>query len=629
MNFDIALTLAVLVTVVCSLSFLRVGPDLVLLGGLTLLLAAGIVEPAGALAGFANQGLITVAVLYVVAEGMRQTGGLSFVSTWLLGRPQSIRRAQSRIMISSALMSAVMNNTPVVAMAMPIINDWARKVRLSVSQLLLPLSYATILGGLCTLVGTSTTIVVNGLLIKEQRQALQQPAQDPGSNTEDDKASGIEPSTATSRKSRFSNLDPDNLGLGMFELAAVGAPCACAGIIYLLVCSRWLLPQRKPAIEYLDDPREYTVEMIVEPGSPLVNQTIEQAGLRHLPGVYLMEINRDDHVLAAVSSNELLRASDRLVFVGVVGSVVDLQRIPGLKPATDQMFKLQGPRSDRSLVEAVVSNSYPFLGMTIRDSRFRRHYNAAVIAVARNGERIRAKIGDIKLLAGDTLLVEAAPGFLKFQRNNRDFFLVSQVEDSTPPRHERAWVAQTILVLMVVAVATQQMPMLTAAMLAAGLMILTRCCKGTEARASVDWGVLLAMAAGLGIGEALKSSGTDRFLAGGLISAVGPHPYAVLAVVYTLTMVFTNIITAKAAAVLFFPIAMAAAGDLGVSPMPFAIAVIVAAAASFATPVGYQTNLMVYGPGGYTQSDYLRLGGPLSLLVGVITIIITPLVWPF
>jgi di/tricarboxylate transporter len=588
MNLDpIVITFGVLSAVVLALTFLRVGPDLVLAGGLTLLLVAKVIEPIEALLGFANPGLMTVAVLFVVAEGLRQTGAMSFVGQ-LLGQPGSLRVVQARIMLPSALMSAFLNNTPVVATMMPVISDWAKKYRLSVSHLLLPLSYAAILGGMCTLVGTSTTLVVNGELIKSKGRSL-----------------------------------------SMFEIAWVGVPAMIVGLIYMLLFAKWLLPERKPAFTQLDDPREYTVEMLVESGSPLVGMSIEEAGLRHLPGMYLMEIDRNGHVLAAVSSNERLVANDRLVFVGIVESIVDLQKISGLKPATEQLFKLHSPRSERCLIEAVVSNRFPFVNMTIRDSRFRSHYNAAVIAVARDGQRVHKKIGDIELHPGDTLLLESHPSFVELQRNSRDFFLVSRVEDSTPPRHERAWIARVILVAMVVVVATGLLTMLKAAMLAAGLMIITRCCMGSEARRSVDLEVLVTLGAGLGIGLALERSGAAESVALGLFGLVGQQPRVALAVIYGITMVLTNLITAKAAAVLLLPIALATAKSLGVDFMPFAIAVMVAAAASFATPIGYQTNLMVYGPGGYRYSDFLRIGGPLSLIIWVLTIALAPLAWPF
>ncbi|KAA0138370.1 SLC13 family permease [Gimesia chilikensis] len=589
MDWHIVVTFLVLAGVICSLTFLRAGADTILMGGLTILIVSGIVPVDQAMQGFANEGLLAVAFLFVVSEGIRQTGGFSFTGQQLLGHPKSLTDAQARVMVPSAILSAFLNNTPVVAMMMPVISDWAKKMRISISHLMLPLSYAAILGGLCTLVGTSTTLVVNGLL---QSQT-------------------------------------DRPALTMFEIAWIGVPVMVAGLIYLLVCSRWLLPERKPAITPMDDPREYTVEMVVEPGCPLIGKTIEQAGLRHLPGMYLMEIDRDDDVIAAVSSNERLAANDQLVFVGVVESVIDLQKIPGLKPATDQLFKLSGPRSERCLIEAVVSDSFRFLNMSIRTAKFRSNYNAAVIAVARNGQRINKKIGDIELQRGDTLLIEAHPSFIDQQRNSREFFLVSQVEDSTPPRHERAWIARLILLAMIGMVAVFNIPMLVAAMVAAGLMTATRCCSATEAKRSIDWGVLITIAAGLGIGQAIDNSGAARLIANGFTGMANDSPLIVLAILSFITLVFTNLITAKATATLIFPITVATANALGVDLMPFVIAIIISAAACFATPIGYQTNLMVFGPGGYKYGDYLRIGGPLTLIVWLLTVIVVPLVWPF
>lgn len=597
MNAEIAITLAVLVGVIFSLGFLRTAPDLILLGGLVLLLVAGIVDPEKAFSGFAQEGLIAVAALFPVAEGLRQTGALTMIGRQLLGQPTSLPVAQARLMFPVAISSAFMNNTPVVQMMLPIVSDWGRKIRFSASQLLLPLSFAAVLGGLCTLIGTSTTIVVNVLLRAER----------------------------------------DGQGLTMFEIGWVGVPAAIGGLLYIVFFARWLLPDRKPPFTPVDDPREYTVEMLVQPGSPLVGRTIEAAGLRHLPGMYLMEIDREGHVLPAVASSERLMANDRLVFVGIVESIVDLQRIPGLKPATDQIFKLDSPRSERRLIEAVVSNSCPVLRMTIRDAQFRSRYNAAVIAVARGGQRIRKKIGDIELLAGDTLLMEAHPSFIELHRNSRDFYLVSEVQDSTPPRHERAWVARLILAGMVLVVTMQWLSMVQAALSAACLMLLTGCLSAAEAKQSIDLSVLLSIGAGLGIGKAVETSGTADVLGSNLYSLINGLPFQDdtvramlgLAIVYVVTMILTNIITAKAAAVLVFPIAMASARSLGVDIMPFAIAVMIAAAASFATPIGYQTNLMVQSAGGYRNSDYLRIGVPLSILVGIITLSIAPFVWQF
>ncbi|RMG33415.1 MAG: SLC13 family permease [Planctomycetota bacterium] len=589
MTWQILTTLAVLLLVTLALCLLNVGPDMVLLGGLTILMVAGIVDPQHALAGFGNEGLITVAVLYAVAEGLRQTGGIDFLGGLLLGKPKNLRHAQLRVMLPAALASAFLNNTPVLAMLMPVVIDWARRIRLSVSHVLLPLSYATILGGMCTLIGTSTTLVLNGELIKLE----------------------------------------NGRGLGLFEIGQVGLPCAAVGLLFLLAASPKLIPERKPAFTPLDDPREFTVEMIVEPNSSLPGKTIEAAGLRHLPGMFLVEIERRGEILAAVAPDEKLQANDRLVFVGIVDSVVDLRRIPGLRPAEDHQFSLQEERGNRILIEAVVSTSCPFLGMTIRDARFRSHYNAAVLAVARDGRRISGKIGDIRLRAGDTLLLEATPTFLKQQRHSRDFFLVSEVANSESVRHEKAWVARLILAAMVVAVATELLPMLQAALIAAGLMLATRCCRGVDVKRAIDWGVLIVIGAGLGIGEAIKASGTDAWVADGLAALVGQDPRRALAAVFVLTSVLTNLITAKAAAVLVLPIALATAQSMHVDMMPFVVTVMIAAAASFATPIGYQTNLMVFGPGGYRYSDYLRLGLPLTILIGATTVLLAPVFWPF
>jgi di/tricarboxylate transporter len=378
-----------------------------------------------------------------------------------------------------------------------------------------------------------------------------------------------------------------------------------------------------------DDPRRYTIEMLVQPSSPLVGRSVEEAGLRHLPGMFLVEIERDGDVFPAIAPHHRLKASDRLVFAGILDSVVDLQQFRGLVPATDQVFKLGVPRPERSLVEAVVSDSSPLIGKSIRESRFRNVYNAAVIAVARNGERVHKKIGDIVLRPGDTLLLETDPSFVERQRNSRDFFLVSRLENTHPLRHEQALTAVVILAAMVLAVSVGWVSMLQGALVAAGLMMVTRCITGGVARAAVDWQVLITIAASFGLGYALEKTGAAQFIAQNLIQLAQGSPWGTLAVVYLVTMLFTELITNNAAAVLVFPIALSTSESLGVSFIPFAIAIMMAASASFSTPIGYQCNLMVYGPGGYHFSDYMKVGIPLNLLIAAVTLVIVPLVWGF
>lgn len=611
MTAEAWLTCAIVVSVVLTLTFTRISADLVMLAGLAVLLTIDTLLPsikifgsaADALAGFANEGTITVGVLFVVAAAIRETGGLSVIANRILGRPRTLAAAQARMIIPTALMSSVMNNTPLVAMMLPTITDWAKKLRISPSKLLMPLSFAAILGGICTLIGTSPNLVVHGLLIAYQRDhAIQSPE---GAHAE---------------------------GLGMFDITLVGVPCAIVGIVYMLLLSRRLLPDRVPPISLESDPREYTVEMMVEPGSALIGKTIEQAGLRQLVGMYLMEIERAGDpptVIPMVGPEQTLKENDRLVFVGIVDSVVELQRIRGLRPATNQVFKLNDPRMSRCLIEAVVSNTCRLVGQTVRDGRFRAVYNAVVIAVARNGERIYKKIGDIVIKPGDTLLLEASPAFADAHRNSRDFYLVSKVEDSAPPRHERAWIAVAILAVMIAAAASGVISMMNAALLAAGGMVLTRCINATNARRSVDLQVLLMIGAALGLGKAMETSGAAQSIVNTFIGIAGTNPWISLIIIYGLTMLFTEAMSNNAAVALMFPIAMTTADSLDVSYMPFLMAIMIGASCGFATPIGYQTNLMVYGPGGYRFTDYLRFGGGLNLAVYAVTITVAPIVWPF
>lgn len=596
MPWEAWFTLGVVLCLIIGLARNLAAPDLLCLGSLTALMVAAEVLGSDklpalseAVAGFGNPGLLTVGVLFVVVAGLVQTGAMTLVTRPLLGQPRSVASAMARLTLPVAGISAFLNNTPVVAMFMPVVDDLCKRTRISPSKLFIPLSYAAVLGGVCTLIGTSTNLVINGLVIART----------------------------------------DMPGLGMFDITWIGLPCTLVGLAYLLVFSRWLLPDRQPPISFSDDPRQYTVEMIVLPSSPLVGQSIEQAGLRSLPGLYIAEIERNGEIRPAVGPKERLQPGDRLVFVGIIESVIDLQKMRGLVPATTQTFKLDAPRTHRSLIEAVVSDRCPLIGKSVKEGRFRTQYNAVVIAVARSGKRINAKIGDVVLQAGDTLLLEARASFVERQRNSPDFFLVSRVENSTPTRHERAWLALGILAAMIGVVTMGWLDILSAAMVAAALMVITRCCTGPEARRSVDWSVLLVIGAALGIGRALETSGASEFIAQSLIGVAGGHPWVVLAAVYFITMVFTEIITNNAAAVLVFPIALSTAESLGVSFMPFIITIMIAASAGFATPIGYQTNLMVYSPGGYRFSDYMIVGIPLDILMMIITVALTPLVWPF
>lgn len=593
MTVSLVLTLATLVVVVALLVHGHYGADAILLGGLAVLLVTKVVPAKEGLAGFANEGMLTVAALFVVAAGLRQTGAMSRVASGLLGQRPDVRWVLLRLTLPVAAASAFLNNTPIVAALLPAVTEWGRRYRVPASRLLMPLSFATVLGGTITVIGTSTNLVVTGL---------------------------VEKSLAT---------NPGLERIGIFDIAPIGIPVALAGCAMLVALAPVLLPDRKPAVSLYDDPREYTTELLVTPGSPLAGRSVEDAGLRNLPGGFLMEIGRGDGVLPAVAPSVRLEAGDRLVFVGPREAVLDLTRLPGLAAAPDQRFRLQSPDTERCLVEAVVSSGHPMVGTSIRDGRFRDVYNAVVVAVARDGQRVTGRIGDIVLQAGDVLLIEAHPSWPATERSRRHFTLASEVEDSSAFRPAKAGFAIAILVAMVGAAALEWASMFHASVVAAFAMIAVGACSPLDARRSLEGGTLLAIAAAFGIGEAIRVSGADRLLAEGIVGLGASTPWLALAALYTATTILTELVTNNAAAALMFPFALSLAERLDVSPMPFVVAVMFAASASFSTPIGYQTNLMVYGPGGYRFADYFRLGIPLQLVAGVVTVATLPLTFPF
>lgn len=582
-------TLAVIALCFSLLVFSKFAADAVLIAGVVLLLLLDIITPGEALSGLSNEGMATVAVLFIVARGLSQTGVVGWISQNLLGRPNNHTVAQLRLMLPVAALSSILNNTPVVAMMVPAVTDWAKRNKLSVSQLMIPLSYAAIIGGTCTLVGTSTNLVINGMLTESQGAA----------------------------------------GLSMFELAWVGVPCVVVVITFTVLLSRWLLPMQESDSVRFEDARQYIVEMEVEASSPLDGLSIEDAGLRQLPGMYLIEIDRAGRMIPVVSPQEIVLAGDHLIFAGDVRSVVDLKNIRGLKVAEKQVFKLDSNTANRRLVEVVISPNFPYLRGTVRESQFRNNYGAAIIAVARDGETIKTKIGDIQLKPGDTLLLETHDKFLKQNRYNKDFLLVGEIEDSRPVRHEHRNVAAAIMVAMVVAVTLGILSMFKAATLAAGLMLITRCLRVQEARQSVDWPILLVIAASIAMGAAMEKTGAANAIAEAMVGTVAGSNMGTLAALFILTAGFSAVISNLAAAVILFPVAVAASQQLGVDLLPLAVTLMIAASTCFATPIGYQTNLMVYGPGNYRFVDFLKIGLPLTLLVGLTTVLVVPLVWDF
>jgi len=603
-QWEMWLTIAVAVGLLVGLAWRLAPTPLIALAGLAVVVLAGelsgsdrLPTTAAAVAGFGNQGVVTIALLFAVVAGLELTGGTELATGWLLSRAQSLRGAQVRMLLPVAILSGFLNNTPVVAALLPVVHDLGKRLRISSTRLLLPLSYAAILGGMCTLIGTSTNLIVRNLYEHQAELAMA--------------ASG-----------ETIELSP----LGFFTPALVGLPATILGLIYIIATCRWLLPERTPAVSVSEDPRKYTVEMQVESTGPLVGRTLQEAGLRALPGLYVAEIQRADGRIEPAKPNQRIYADDVLILVGALDSVVDLRKLRGLQTPDGQARKLKVPAWQRTLVEAVVSSRCALVGKTIREGRFRSNYNAAVVAVARGGRRLQGKLGEVRIEAGDVLLLEASPSFLHRQRGSSDFYLVSTVEKGAVRRHDRAPLAIGILVVVVGLAALDVISILAASLLGVLAMVGTRCCTTSEARRSVDWSLLIVIGSAIGIGEALRTSGAANAMATGLLQIAGGNPIATLVALYAATVICTELITNSAAAALMFWIAWEAADKIDVSPTPLVLGVMIAASASFVTPFGYQTNTMVYSVGGYRLRDYVVFGLPLSLIVmatAVLTISLT------
>ena len=575
-------------------------PDFVILGGSLLSGLAGIITPIQVFSGFVNTGTLTIAALFVVAAAMRETGALDAIGSWMFGRAHTEKQGLVRMAAPVAAMSAFFNNTPIVAMLMPVVSDWCRKNSISPSRMLMPLSFMAILGGTCTLIGTSTNLAVDGLL-SEAAANLPQLAHE---------------------------LRP----IGLFEMAYVGVPFVIVGTAYMVFIGRHLLPEREDMMQKLQaSPREYMADMEIQAGCRLIGQAVEEAGLRHLPGLFLTEIVRGEEIISPVGPQQRLEEGDILTFSGVVDTMVDLERIRGLVPVADQGYEVRAAeRRGQYLCEAVISPRSPIIGTSIRDADFRALYSAAVIAVHRGSERIRGRIGDIVLRAGDTLLLQTHGRFTRVHSNNPDFFLVSEIRESRSVRHEKAPVCCALMVLLIVLMAIPAFPIVYAAFFVAGLMVLTRCISSGAARTSIDWETVFTIGASFGLGHALDESGAARAIADAILSVGGGMgPYVMLFLVYAVTSAFAALVSSKASAVLMFPIALAIALSLDLSPRPFLMAVAFSAASSFATPLGYPTNLMVYAPGGYRFTDFTRVGLPLNVVLSILATMLIPLVWSF
>lgn len=585
---DAWLTLAVTAAMVVVMLRGFAPPSVALLGAAVVLMVVGVTEPEQALSGFANPAPFTVGALLVVARAVHETGALVPALSTMLGGGRSFVLAGVRLLAPTSVASAFLSNTSIVAILTPAVQEWSDRQGTPPSRYLMPLSFAAVLGGTMTVLGTSTNVAVAGLV----------------------EGAGMTP-------------------IGLFEVAKLGLPLTVVGLVVIVVLAPRVLPPRAgPRGSLGAGSREYTIEMVVEPGGPLDGSEVEAGGLRSLSGVYLVQLERPGYTIAPVSPRTVLRGNDRLSFVGRVDDVVDLHGIGGLRSSEDGQLAQLGTDTG-AIYEVVLGQSSPVVGQTIRDSEFRGRYQAAVLAVHRAGRRVDAKLGDVQMRVGDTLLLISDDDFEMQWGEQPDFLLVSGVgELARRGVQRRALLVGPLVVAMVVLAATGTLTLLEAALLAALAVVGLRVLNPIQARNAIDLDVVVTIAAAFGLAAAIQESGLAGQFAMRIVDvfeALGPR--GVLLGLVLATIVLTELVTNSAAAVLMFPVAVAAAEAAGLDTRSTAIAIAVTASASFLTPIGYQTNIMVYGPGGYRFSDYARLGAPLSLTVIAVVVLATPEFW--
>ena len=580
------------------LVFSKIPPAAVFVGALTLTITFRLAPLEDSLKGFNNPGVLTIGALFMIAAGMYSTGAISILSEKLIGRPRTILKAQLKILPNIAFGSAFLNNTPLVAMMIPVIRDLSKSCGLDAKKLFIPLSYASILGGTCTLIGTATNLVIAGLVNEKMERGVE----------------GL----------------PHMVPIGMFDLSLVGVPVTIAGLFFLMTVGRHLLPSSPEALVVKGERRHrlFRVELAVREGSPLVGKTMEDVGLMESDGYRLISFLRDGEEFSASDSTHLT-GGDILAFSADMGGAKTLWSTIGLTP----LYSTKEQKTNRHrhhLVEVVVSRRNSMIGQKISEiTSEERNFEVWLVAIAKGEAAMGYPLDEAIIQAGDVALLEVRDTFFYRNRNEIEFSMTKKLRGARIQRTDKALIASLITGGMVFAVAFGFMTMLNAALLAAGAMLLTGCMTLNDAGRSVDFATLVVIASAMGLESAVTASGLSGHIGDFLGMLGGDNVYLALAVVFLGCILMDAMVTNVASAVFMFPISLTIASTLGVSFMPFVIVVMVGASCSFISPVSYQTNLMVYGPGNYRFGDFVKIGVPLSILVGVITVFLTPVFFPF
>ena len=579
------ITIVTVLTMFSVLLFTKIRSDLVFLGAIAILFVTGVLDAKEAFSGFSSTSVVVIGVLFVVVAGLTYTGVLQWIVKHLLGQPKSYKGAVIRLMLPVAALSSFLSNTTVVALFVNIVKMWSKKLGISPSKLLIPLSYASGMGGVCTLIGTPPNLIISGLY-----------------------------------------ADQTGVSMNVLATAIPGLFCLAVGVMSVIAMHK-LLPDRETPEDAFEDMSEFTVELLVPADNPNIGKRIAELGLKDIRGGRLIEMIHFDEIISPVPDDEPLMGGDRLIFAGQVDELLDLKDRYGFVNADQPVFTKGEERKERQLRTAYVALNSSLIHKKMCNTSFEKDNNMTLVAVARYGKRIEQSPHEVKLHAGDILLLECSP-----RMNINTDQLKSQLyfydSDQVPNIGSKTLLSSAIMIAMVVLSALKVLPLLECAFLAAIAMLVFRCCTSDQAMKSINWEILMVFAGSVVLGLAIQKTGIAERLAYGILDVCGTNPIIVMTAICFVATFITEFISNTAAGAMFFPIMYEAATQLGYEPYPFLIALMISVSSSFATPIGSPTHMLVYAPGGYRFSDFMRIGLLMNLIILAANIFIVNVVYP-
>ena len=586
LNLYAWITIITVLAMFAVLLFTKVPAEMAFLGTIAILFVTGTLSEKETCSGFSNSSVVVIGALFIVVGGLVHTGVLQWITKHLLGTPGSYFKAIVRLMLPVAFLSSFLNNTTVVALFVNVVKMWGKKLHINPSKLLIPLSYASGMGGLCTLIGTPPNMIISGMYAEQ---------------------------TGT----QMNILTP--LIPGLF--------CLCVGILTMILLSR-LLPDRKSAEESFESTGDYTVELLVPTECDIVGKTIHEVQLDEVKGGNLIEIVRFDHeVITPVPADEFIFGGDRLVYSGQINDILELRNSHGLVNAEHHVFSVSELDKKRRLHTAYVSFGSKAIGHKWTETDLSSKDSLTLVAVARRGERIQECPRDIILQAGDTLLLEcpsSAKSITEGVKRHLHFF----ESDEIPNIGKKTLVSALIMLGMILLSSLKIMTLLQSVFLAALLMVFTRCCSLEQAWKSINWNILMVFAGSVVLGTAIEKTGLAQMMATGILNVCGDNPLVVMTAVCLVATIVTAFISNTATGAIFFPIIYNAAMSLGCDPLPFCVALMISVSSSYATPIGSPTHMLVYAPGAYRFSDFLRVGLLMNIVILIATIFSVLIVFP-